>query len=448
MTDQVSRQESTSDHQRPEIDDYAGWQTYWQAQEQSWRREPEIDKKRQKQLERMRAIEPQIEQNIYPFAGERLTRADIEWLLATHEQGRGPISWNDVQQRDRKGLDLRGADLSGLNLRHLPLARLQAGIYWYDSEHSLTPEHIRLGSVNMEGVDLREAHLEGASLGHANLRLAVFYFARLEEANLREAHLQEAALYNANLENANLTGAHLEGVYLFRAHLSGANLQEAFFDPSADLIGAVLGEKKQRFILVAGTHWGGVDLSVINWSQVGYLGDEELARQPKNADGTTKDAQTRLQEYRAAVRANRQVAVALRDQGMNEEAIPFAYRAQKLQRSVYRQQRQSGRYLFSLFLDALAGYGYKPTRCFLAYACVILTFATAYYLLGPASSIQLTPIEAIVFSMISFHGRGFAPSISVGISSLIAILTAVEALVGIIIELTLIATLTQRLFSR
>ena len=235
---------------------------------------------------------------------------------------------------------------------------------------------------------------------------------------------------------------------MFRAQLSGANLQEAFFDEATDLMGATLGEKKQRFISLAGAHWSGVDLSVINWSQVGYLGDEERARQPKNADGTMKDAETRLQEHRAAVRANRQVAVALREQGMSEEAMPFAYRAQRLQRNVYWRQRQSGRYLFSLFLDALAGYGYKPTRCFIAYACVILTFATTYYLLGPASHIQLTPIEAVIFSMISFHGRGFAPSISVGISSPIAILTALEALVGIVIELTLIATLTQRLFSR
>ena len=448
MTEQASRHEFASDHQQPGIDDRAEWQAYWQAQGQPWRREPEINKKRQKQLEQMRAIEPQIEQSIYPFVGEKLTRADVEWLLATHEQGRGPIDWSDREQRKRKGIDLRGADLSGLNLQHLPLARLHAGIYWYDSEQSLTPEHMRLGAINMEGVDLREAHLEGASLGYINLRHAVLSFTRLDEAMLRDAHMQDAVLYNAHMENTDLNGARLEGAYMFHAQLSGADLQEAFFNEATDLKGATLGKEKQRFISLAGVHWGGVDISVINWSHVGYLGDEERARQPKNADGTMKDAETRLQEYRAAVRANRQVAVALRGQGMNEEAMPFAYRAQTLQRSVYKRQRQFGRYLFSLFLDVLAGYGYKPTRCFIAYACAILAFATAYYLLGPASHIQLTPIEAIVFSMISFHGRGFTPSINVGISSPIAILTAIEALVGIIIELTLIATLTQRLFSK
>ncbi len=448
MTEQVSRSNVANDHPRPTTENRADWQAYWQAQGQPWRSEPEIDEKRQMQLEQMRAIAPEVLENIYGFAREKLSRADVEWLLATHEQGRGPVDWSDMRQHERAGLDLRGADLRGISLRRLPLARLQAGVFWYDSQQSLTPEHMKIGAVNMEGVDLRDAHLEGASLGHVNLRRAVLYFARLDEANLREAYMQEAVLYNTHLENAELIGAHLEGVYLFHAQLSGANLQETFFDSATDLAGAVLGEKKQHFISLAGAHWGGADLSVINWSQVGYLGDEARARQPKKPDGTPKDAETRLQEYRAAVRANRQIAVTLREQGMSEEAIPFAYRAQRLQLNVHWQQKQIGRYLFSLFLDALAGYGYKPIRCFMAYACVILAFALTYFLLGPASHIQLTPLEAIVFSMISFHGRGFTPNISVSISSPIAVITAMEALVGIIIELTLIATLTQRLFSR
>ena len=448
MAEPISEREFAHNHRRPATDDRVAWQAYWQAQGQPWRSEPEIDKKRQKQLERMRAITPQVLENVYGFAGEKLSRADVEWLLATHEQGRGPVDWSDVGQRERVGLDLRGVDLRGVDLQRLPLARLRAGILWYDTQYSLTPDHIRVGAANMEGANLRETHLEGATLGHVNLRRGVLYFARLDEANLSDAYLQEAVLYSASLENTNLNGVHLEGVYMFRARLSGANLQEAFFDSATDLEGTILGERKRRFISLAGARWNGVDLSVINWPQVGLLGDDERARQPENLDGTVKDAETRLQEYRTAVRANRQLAVTLREQGMNEEAAPFAYRAQRLQRSVYWQQKQIGHYLFSLFLDILAGYGYKPTRCFTAYACAILTFATIYFLLAPGSHIHFSPLEAIIFSMISFHGRGFAPSVSIPISSPIAILTAIEALIGIIIELTLIATLTQRLFSR
>src|SRR2546430_6160895 len=68
------------------------------------------------------------------------------------------------------------------------------------------------------------------------------------------------------------------------------------------------------------------------------LGDELVAEQKNKPDGTMKGHQARLNEYRAAVRANRQLAVALQAQGLNEEAARFAYRAQRLQRIVYRPQ--------------------------------------------------------------------------------------------------------------
>ncbi len=41
-------------------------------------------------------------------------------------------------------------------------------------------------------------------------------------------------------------------------------------------------------------------------------------------------------KYRTAVRANRQLTTVLRGQGLNEEANHFAYRAQLLQRVVWR----------------------------------------------------------------------------------------------------------------
>jgi uncharacterized protein YjbI with pentapeptide repeats len=448
MTEQAYHNTGTNNHQHPTTNDQAEWRAYWQTQGQPWRKEPEITEQRQKQLAAKRAIAASVEQSVYPFGGEKLTRADVEWLLITHEQGRGPVDWSDTEQRDRIGLDLRGADLRGVDLRHLPLARLRAGITWYDSEETLTPEHMQAGGAQLERANLREAHLEGAWLGHVNLHLSVLHHVRLETANLEEVNLTKAVLYQAHLENADLHRANLEDAYLFSANLVGAQLQGAFFNAGTTLENTVLGEQKIRFVSLAGAHWGGVDLSVINWRQVRWLGDEEQARQAKHADGTPKDRATRLQEYITAVRANRQVAVALSEQGINEEAMRFAYHAQQLQRRVHLWERQTGRYLFSLFLNILAGYGYKPLRCFIAYACTILIFAMAYYLLGPASNVHLTLLDAIVFSMTSFHGRGFSPGQNIGLSNPLSILAALEAFSGVIIELTLIATLTQRLFNR
>ena len=78
-----------------------------------------------------RTIKPDALQSIYPFKGVKLGRADVEWLLATHDNGLGPVDWNKESQPDpyfaRKGLDFRGADLRGVDLRELPLARLLGG---------------------------------------------------------------------------------------------------------------------------------------------------------------------------------------------------------------------------------------------------------------------------------------------------------------------------------
>ncbi len=117
--------------QRPSTNDPPeAWKAYWGKQGQLWRTEPEIDTERQKYLAEQRAIVPNIKQGIYPFKDvePKLTRADVEWLLATHENGRGPVDWAVEKQRERQGLDLRGALLSGIDLSELPLAGTIGGM--------------------------------------------------------------------------------------------------------------------------------------------------------------------------------------------------------------------------------------------------------------------------------------------------------------------------------
>src|SRR6266567_1753303 len=211
--------------------------------EQPWRSELEIEMARQEELARHLAITPDIKQGVYPFRGIKLSRADVEWLVATHENAQSSQASSDEQQQHPQGLDLRGADLRYADLHALPLARLRG---------SLTRE---------EWEDATEEQRAAAAV-------------LLTGANLSEAHLEEADLSEAHLEKADLSEVHME-------------------------------------------------------------------------------------EYEAAVRANRQLAVALRAQGLDEEAARFAYRAQLLQRIVLRRQGKFGQYLFSLLLDLLAGYGYR-----------------------------------------------------------------------------------------
>jgi hypothetical protein len=167
-------------------------------------------------------------------------------------------------------------------------------------------------------------------------------------------------------------------------------------------------------------------------------------------------ARVRLDVYRAAVRANRQLATALREQGMNEEADAFAYRAQVIQRSVFAQQRKWGRATLSLFLYLVAGHGYKPARSLYTYLGVLFGFAFLFFLAGngwltfglPASQYENLPwYEALILSVSSFHGRGFFQPLQM-LGDPVAIIASVEAIFGLFIEVAFIATFTQRFFGK
>src|SRR6266516_368514 len=358
--------------QRPANNDLEAWKAYWDALNQYWRIEPEIDTKRQKYLTERREIKPDIELCIYPFKDIKLSGADVEWLLATHENGRGPVDWSNENERQREGLDLRGAYLSTTDLSRLPLACTQAGLTgdaWFYS----SPEQGKSAAANLEYVILIGAHLEGAKFNDASLKGANLYQAYLEGAEFKYTDLKGAYLNESRLGGASFTGSHLEGTDLRRANLEGistppTNLRNVFFDNTTKLSGAILGNATNGFVRVADISWGGVNLALLDLSSVNMLGDERKARRSKHLD-----------DYQMAVRANRQLAVALQAQGLNEVAARFAYRAQLMQRKVFWYQRKFGQYLFSLFLDLLSGYGYKPLRCFIAYLLVIFAFAITYF---------------------------------------------------------------------
>ena len=466
---------------RPTTGDPAAWRTYWQTQDQGWRTEREISLERQEELRRCLEIVPDIVRGIYPFKGMKLERADVEWLLAMHDAGQGLVNWaneqneQNEQKRQRFGLDMRGADLRRTDLHGLPLTKLRGGLtfseYLDATEAQCNGAAVLLEGANLlraqlkganllkaqlkganlrkaqlEGTDLQVAQLKGANLEEAQLEGAYLQWAELEGANLRGAWLEGANLQWAQLDRADLREAELEGANLRGAQLEGADLREAQLE-RACLGGIKLGNKQRIGPCFADAQWGNANLAVVDWSQVSRLGDEREARRRKTGDGKKKERRTRLREYQAAVRANRQLALALQAQGLNEEAARFAYRAHRLQRIVFRRQRKFGRYLFSSFLNLLAGYGYKPGRSVLAYLVVIVGFMMLYLLNAQFVAPHLRWDEALVLSVSSFHGRGFfAQDISLG--DTYARLAAAEAVIGIIIEISFIATFTQRFLGK
>jgi len=558
---------------RPTTDDRTAWGVYWQEQNQPWRTEPEISPRRQAELEKRRALIPDVKKGIYPFKGMKFDRADVEWLLATYDGG--PVKWSDEKEREREGLDVRGADLQYVNLHRLPLTRLRGGLT-FDEWLKATEEQRSSAVVLMRGAKLSEVRLEGANLSGAQLEGADLSYAQLEEANFIGAQLKEVDLKGAQLKGAYLYWAQLEGAYLREAQLEGANLREAQLKgvdlsyaqlrgadlsyaqlrganfiraqlEGADLVGAqlkgadlreaqleevnfigaqlkgadlgraqmngaylseaqleevnlsgaqlegadlsgaqlkgadlsyaqlreaylkgaqlegadlhgaqlkgadlrnvMLGDQQRIGPRLADLQWGDTSLAVVDWSQVAALGDEHKARQKKTPDGKKKEQTERLSEYQAAVRANRQLAGALQAQGLSEEAVRFAYRAQCLQRIVLRRQRKVVAYLFSGVLDLLAGYGYRPGRSVIAYLVIIVGFMGLYLLNAHFVAPHLRWDEALVLSVSSFHGRGFF-SQEISLGDTYARLAAAEAVVGLLIEISFIATFTQRFFGK
>jgi hypothetical protein len=76
----------------------------------------------------------------------------------------------------------------------------------------------------------------------------------------------------------------------------------------------------------------------------------------------------------------------------------------------------------------------------------VVGFAAIYLALGGAGGHTLTWNEALVVSLTAFHGRGFfATAFQPGDPQ--AAVAAAEAVLGLLIEITFIATFTQRFFA-
>jgi uncharacterized protein YjbI with pentapeptide repeats len=370
----------------------------------------------ERQAELRAAYEANVVAGKAPYAGVRIrTPGELRWIMQERRWSVAlPLQKAD-QRAKLSGADLADSDLSGAVLN----------------------------SADLSGTDLDRANLGGAHLSGANLSGAHLFGVNLRMATLADSDLSGAVLRFANLSEADLYGANLSRADLWSADLSGAILRNARMDATTVLLDARLNDHT----LLADVVWNGAPLTRLNWQDVSVVGEERVARQPTR-DGKRKGSTTRLLDYADAVLASRQVATVLRSQGLNEHADRFAYNAQVLQRQVLFRQGQFGRFLGSALLDALAGYGYKPVRSLLLYLAMIVGFATTYYLLGPSAHLPLSPLEAVVFSVTSFHGRGFAPGANVALSNPLTVLAAAEAVLGLLVEITFIATFTQRFFAR
>jgi len=389
-----------------------------------------------------------------------------------------------------EGTDLREAHLEGASLVCTVLTRADLSGAQLERAN-LTSAHLQEAALTdawlqeaiLERAQLQKASLDSAMLWKAQLNWAQVQeadlsFAILREASLIYAHLRKASLYNTYLWKASLRNTYLQETILKRAKLEEADLDGATLDSKTTLAGAfILADGDARPLLarmfrrprygpaLGDLHWGDFDLVQLTqmegWEALRRLGDERHLSWRSNAGA-----------HRDAVRAYRQVAQRLRDQGYSDIADRLTDRAQVLQRKLYfrlmledwdwrrpwRLLRLPGdlvRWLFSGFLALLAGYGYHPGRSVFWYLATITGFTVLYMQatqgwipFGLPAPSQLAPLpwyESLILSVSSFHGRGFFQPLE-SLGDPVAALAAIEAVLGLLIEISFIATFTQRFF--
>ena len=126
-------------------------------------------------------------------------------------------------------------------------------------------------------------------------------------------------------------------------------------------------------------------------------------------------------------------------------------REQHLERKIAWKERRYGAWLFSILLNVVAGYGERPGRSLAVYLLMLLSFAAAFFAIGSgalgigAHDAISSPLAALIFSITSFHGRGFFPG-PLSLDDPVTVLAAGEAVIGLFIEISFIATFTQRFF--
>src|SRR5262249_51734131 len=142
----------------------------------------------------------------------------------------------------------------------------------------------------------------------------------------------------------------------------------------------------------------------------------------------------------------RDIAEMLREAGFLAEASDYRLREHRMRRGLLLDTRRYGPWLFSSILSVISGYGERIGRTLATYVIVVLGFAVAYYVGAnylQLEATQLSPVDALIESLISFHGRGFV-SAGLQLGDRMAIATVAEAVCGLFVEVIFIASFSRR----
>ena len=411
-----------------------------------------------------------------PLQGERFTSTDeVIWIMEQVQWSSAETLPEGFKRPDFRAATLLHLNMNGFSLRYANFAGAtffavsfeNAILEWADfTEAKLQNVSFQKGRLQrsrfqraqMRGVNLCEARLMHAQFQETDLRDARFS-GDGAAANATNAIFDQAIMTNcqangviftkASFVEADLTRAQLSDAALQRADLSGCDLTDAQLQ-GANLQGAVMSDQTElpkKFIgqntRLVDIHWNNVPLSGIeaeDWPQIVF---DESVIQPH------LERYPRVLALRNAERAYRGLAQTLRAQGMVDLASRYRRREKLIAGRALGANRQYAQQFGGWLLHIITGYGESIFTILRSYIITIIAFTFVYYVIlngGIASFQGTTVIDALVFSVTSFHGRGFFSAFSVNVTphDPIAIIAMVEAVLGLFIEVTLIAAFSRR----
>lgn len=344
----------------------------------------------------------------------------------------------NLSAADLSGALLAGADLTEANLRNARLdnavlasAQLQLADLSACSMQATDLSDVNLTTTTLTNAVMNVAIMQRANLGGLALPNALLTGADFTSADLRDASLPRAQMEGVKLEEAKLNGADLSGAKLLGADLSRASLDRTDLS-SADLSATTIGSVDELKSVIID---GNTRFNEVKWGG-------RLVMQPRKI----KDREQRLRAYRLAAQTNHEIAEMLREGGFLAEASSYRLAEQRMRRGILRNTQRYGAWLFSYLLNIMSGYGERLGRTLSTYVAVILGFATLYFLGANYFGLEaarLSPYQAIILSVVSFHGRGFVSSF-LQLGDPMSGITVVESVIGLLIEAIIIATFSRR----
>lgn len=353
------------------------------------------------------------------------------------------------------GTRFTGAHLTGANLKEATFTDAQ-----------LTGAD--LTEARVEDAQFARANLQGSTLNRLDFSKALLSENVFDEAELRGANLswsdhakssfRRAILADAKLTDASLHGVDLEGAQLLRADLSRSDLSKARFVGSDQSDSNLLPDLTDA--LLYETDLSGVNLASVAISSVDTLKHSILDKDTELSDvrwggkdpGKPQQIQNRDKRagaYRKAAQTYHEISTMYGNMGLASEASAYRLKELQMRRGLLRTNGRYGAWLTSALLNLTSGYGERFSRILISYVVLVFGFAGIYFvssnLLGLGVG-HLSIHDAIIESLVSFHGRGFVIT-TLRSGDPMAGVTVVEAIFGLFVEAILIATFSRRFFN-